>query len=62
MRVNGEKVNPHLWQLKAGDAFKGQKIKRVEFIEDKSSGNHAKLITLQDGTQYLLDQERIQKV
>ena len=50
------------WNLKEGDMIKGKKIMKVEFYEDKYSGNHLKLIKLEDGSEYMLDESGLNRV
>lgn len=52
---------PPPWiRLEKGDTLHNQTIIKAELIQDKYSQNHIKILTLEDGTQYLADNDGIQ--
>ena len=55
------KLNPY-WSLQKGDSLKGKKIIKIDFYEDKYSGDHLKIFHLEDGSEYFLDNSGLRKV
>ena len=52
----------HYWGLKEGDKLKDKKIVKINFYEDKYDGNHLKIIKLDDGSEFLLDNFGLRKL
>lgn len=50
------------WNLKEGDTLLGKKIVTILFLDDTYDGNHLKLLEVEDGTEYFLDNAGLRKV
>lgn len=56
-----KKLSPY-WKLKKGDTLKGKKIVKIDFYEDKYNSNHLRVIHLEDGSDYFLDNSGLRKI